>query len=133
MLYPGSVKALLHDTTYAVCSPVLLIWGFLHVFSCDELCWLAWCMGSFSHKHSKGGRILNSALLAGDSCNMRCMLYPGPVIALLHDTTYTVCSPVLLIWGILHVFSYAGWPARQVKVFFKQLFMALGCTEEECL
>src|SRR4029434_3743663 len=62
-------------------------------------------MGSFSHKHSKGGRIHNGAQLAGDSRNTRCMLYPGSVKALLHDTTYAVCIPVLLIWGFLHVFS----------------------------
>ena len=35
MLYPGSVKALLHSTACAVSSPILLI---LRMFSYDELC-----------------------------------------------------------------------------------------------
>src|SRR4029434_9422923 len=48
-------------------------------------------------------RVHNSAQLAGDNRNTRRMLYRGPV-ALLHGTTYAVCSPVLLIRGVLHVF-----------------------------
>ena len=32
------IKALLHGTTYAVCSLVLLTLGILYVFSCDEIC-----------------------------------------------------------------------------------------------
>src|SRR4029434_3509798 len=72
---------------------------------------LAGCMG-----------ILFNIWLSCDRRNTRRVLYPGSS-ALLHGTTYAVCSPVMLIRGVLHVFSYAGWPARQVKVFFKQLFM----------
>src|SRR4029434_853751 len=54
---------------------------------------LAGCMG-----------ILFSIKLAGDSRNTRRVLYPGSS-ALLHGTTYAVCSPVMLIRGVLHVFA----------------------------
>src|SRR4029434_3251148 len=70
--------------------------------------WLAECEFEL-YEDRKDGRIHNSALLAGDSRKMRRMLYPRSVKALLHDTTDAVCSPVLLNWGILYVFSYPGW------------------------
>ena len=33
----------------------------------------------------------------------------------------------------LVMFTYAGWLARQVMGFLTQLFVAIGCTKEECL
>ena len=64
--------------------------------------WLgAWCYISIV----RVAGYYSSAQLAGESRNTRRMLYPGSVKALLHSTTYAVCSPVLLIFGIIYVSS----------------------------
>src|SRR4029434_602535 len=76
MLYLGSVKALLHSTTCALCSPVLLLLGILYLFSCDDLGLVMLAGLVHGDFYSLTGIIRvagynSSAQLAGDSRNMR--------------------------------------------------------------
>ena len=53
------------------------------MFSFDEVCLAMVSDMVHENQDCKGGRIHNSAQLAGDCCNTRHMLYPGSVKALI--------------------------------------------------
>ena len=140
VLYPGS-SALLHGTTYAVCSPVMLIRGVLHVFQMclailafsiqfglafslvqHQLCLV---MLPFSNQFGLVHmEILVVSFVRVAGYNIRC-LQPSD-IHFLFIYLFFLCVQLCLV-------MLADWLAQQVMGLLTQLLVAIGCTKEECL
>src|SRR4029434_9229618 len=78
------------DTTYAGCSPVLLIWGILYVFSCYELC-LVMLVGLVHGEFS----VISIIRVVGYTTVPNWLMTAAILDPPSRHTTYAVCSPVL--------------------------------------